>query len=52
MTNAAAMSDLQLEIIVQNLPNTSVLWTRFEHQARDEYDRRVLALQDGKATAA
>jgi hypothetical protein len=43
------MSTLQLALIIQNLPERPVLWTMFEREARDEYDRRIAAADAGLA---
>ena len=42
MKNVAAMSLTQLALIVANLPDRPILWTQFERDARDEYDRRIM----------
>lgn len=49
MKTPASMTLLQLALHVQHLPEREVLWTRFDRAARDEYDRRVTALEDGAA---
>jgi hypothetical protein len=45
MTNIESMTLLALSLVVAGLPERRVLWTRFEHAAAVEYDRRVLALE-------
>ena len=42
MTNVQAMSDLQLAMHLASLPERELLWRDFDHQVRDEYDRRIL----------
>ena len=42
MTTPAAMTDLQLAMHLTSLPTREILWTRFDHAVRDEYDRRTL----------
>jgi hypothetical protein len=49
VTNVSAMSTLQLALIIQNLPERPVLWTAFERETRDEYDRRIAAVEEGLA---
>lgn len=45
MKTPARMSLVQLAIVIQGAPERPELWTRFELDARDEYDRRVCALE-------
>jgi hypothetical protein len=50
MKTPASMTLLQLAMHVQNLHERPVAWTAFDRAARDEYDERVLALeQKGRA---
>lgn len=39
------MTLLQLALHVQSLPPRPIDWRDFDRAARDEYDRRVLALE-------
>lgn len=47
--DVATFSLTQLALVVANLPDREVLWTRFERAARDEYDRRVVAIREEAA---
>jgi len=49
MKNVRHMTLLQLALHVASLPDRPVIWTQFDRDARDEYDRRVVALEQGAA---
>lgn len=42
MKTPSAMSTLQLAMHLASLPERELLWRDFDHQVRDEYDRRIL----------
>lgn len=41
MTTVAAMSLLQLQMVINGAPDRRILWTPFEQAAADELDRRL-----------
>ena len=42
MKTPQAMTELQLAMHLASLPKRELYWRDFDHQVRDEYDRRVL----------
>ena len=42
MTTPQAMTDFQLAMHLASLPVLERDWRDFDHQVRDEYDRRIL----------